>query len=120
VYEVGDYIGIKDDPEQDTWWLAEVTRVKGEWLHLAYLDTCGKHLPSAKFKPVFVTNKNKLTFRNEQGAARWTGYVSVDGLPECVIARNLHLNNTGTLSTKSIRVIKGLVNTLSHAVVGAK
>jgi hypothetical protein len=33
---------------------------------------------------------------------------------------NLHLNNTGTLSTKSIRVIKGLVNTLSHAVVGAK
>jgi hypothetical protein len=47
VYEVGDYIGIKDDPEQDTWWLAEVTRVKGEWLHLAYLDTCGKHLPSS-------------------------------------------------------------------------
>jgi hypothetical protein len=119
-YNVGDYLGIKDDPEQDTWWLAEVTRVKGEGLHLAYFGTCGKNLPSAKFKPVFVTNTNKLTFKNEQGAARWTGYVSVDGLPGCVVARNLHRNNTGTLSTRSIRVIKSLVNTLSHAVVGAK
>ena len=120
MYEVGDYIGIKDDPEQDTWWLAEVTRVKGEGLHLAYFGTYGKNLPSAKFKPVFVTNTNKLTFKSEQGAARWTGYVSVDGLPGCVVARNLHRNNTGTLSTRSIRVIKSLVNTLSHAVVGAK
>ena len=100
--------------------MAEITRVKGEGLHLAYLGTYGKKLPVARFKPVFVTNTNKLTFRDEPGAARWTGYVSVDGLPGCVIARSLKLNSNGTLSTKSIRVIKGLVNTLSHAVVGAR
>ena len=87
---------------------------------LAYYGTHGHTLKTAKFRPVFVTSTNKLTFRAEKHAARWTGRMSVHGLPGVVVARNLMLPSSGVLSRASVQEMDTLVSTLSHATVDTK
>ena len=115
VYARNDIIAIKDDASDDTYWLADVTRVKGDGLHLAYYGTNGSNLKTACFRPLFVTKKNELAFKKEKGATRWTGQMSTHGLPGCVIARKLKLTKRGELSTNSFKVFGTLTSTLSHA-----
>jgi hypothetical protein len=116
-YTKGDIIAVKDDATEDVYWLADVTRVKGDGLHLAYYGTHGTNLQRARFRPLYVTKRNELTFTPETGATRWTGQMSTNSLPGCVVARKLQLTKRGELSTKSFRVVNKLVNTLSHALV---
>ena len=117
VYKNGDVIAIKDDATEDTYWLADVTRVKGNGLELAYYGTPTNNLKTARFRPIYVTKANELTFTNKQSTSRWRGHMSAHGLPGCVVARNLKLTQRGELTTQSFQVVNTLVNTLSHATV---
>ena len=116
VYKNGDVIAIKDDATEDTYWLADVTRVKGNGLELAYYGTPTNNLKTARFRPIYVTKANELTFTSKQ-TSRWRGHMSAHGLPGCVVARNLKLTQRGELTTQSFQVVNTLVNTLSHATV---
>ena len=117
VYDKGDLIAVKDDASEDTYWLADVTRVRGDDLTLAYYGTNGRALRTARFRPMLTTTKNELTFKKAKGTKRWTGVMPVHTLPGCVMGRKLKLTNGGTLSSASIQVLTSLVNTLSHALV---
>ena len=117
VYNKGDIIAVKDDSSDDTYWLADVQRIKGDDLTLAYYGTRGRNIRTACFRPLLSTKKNQLTFKKEKGAKRWTGQMYVHNLPGCVMARNLNLTKGGTLSKASSQVLTSLVNTLTHALV---
>jgi hypothetical protein len=115
VYDKGDIIAVKDAATDDTYWLADVTRVRGDDLTLAYYGTTGRKLQTATFRPMLATKKDELTFKKEKGAKRWTGLMPVHSLPGCVMGRKLKLTKGGKLSKPSFQVLTSLVNTLSHA-----
>ena len=77
----GDVIAIKDDATDNTYWLADVTCVKGDGLSLAYYGTNGHNLRTARFQPLSGTGKNELAFTSEKGPSRGTGQISAHGPP---------------------------------------
>ena len=120
VYRTGDIIAVRDNPSQSEYWIAKVTRVRGDTLDVWYYGTTGHTLRTAVFRPLYIgagTDGHSLSFQSttRDGTQRWRGTLPAAGLPACVLARQLRLTSRGRLTDASYQVIRSLVRALSHA-----
>jgi hypothetical protein len=106
-FVVNEFIAVRDDPA--SWfYIARVTSVTSEVVIVHYYGSRTNDLKKAKFLPgwhLSTQNKIRLAPNLPQHHIRYTGVLDLTSINSLLVARNLGLTSTSTLTSKARRML---------------